>query len=91
MKTYALEPLSSRHEAELTLDSILPRENNTWLLKDTAGDVIAYCHIAESETYEAALAIYADVSGRHYYKDAEVTSVLQKISANTGGQIACYP
>ena len=32
--------------------------------------------------------IVADISGRHYNRDADVVSVLQKLKAQLGGEIA---
>jgi hypothetical protein len=70
------------------LTAVLPEENNTWLLKDAAGDVMAYFHVAEPDPPTADQMIIADISGRHYNCDADVVAVLQKLKAELGGEIA---
>jgi hypothetical protein len=71
------------------LKAALPEENQTWLLKDAAGDVMAYFYLAEPDgggIIDKRM-IIADISGRHYNCDADVISVLQKLKEQLGGQI----
>ena len=71
----------------MALRALLPGQMESWLLKDDAGDVIAYFSLVESDTTTGARTIQADVSGRHYNQDADVVSVLQKLKAEIGGEI----
>jgi primosomal protein N' len=49
VKSYFLAPIASRDAAITALKAALPEENKTWLLKDTAGDVMAYFYLAEPD------------------------------------------
>jgi hypothetical protein len=87
VKSYFLAPIASREAAITALKAVLPEENKTWLLKDIAGDVMAYFYLAEPDGTTDERAIVADMSGRHYNRDADVVSVLQKLKAKLGGEI----
>lgn len=91
MKSYSLAPVSSQDAAWAALKVILPEENKTWLLKDTGGDVIAYFSFEESDRETGLRTISADVSGRHYNRDADVILVLEKLKEKLGGEITCAP
>jgi hypothetical protein len=88
MKSYFLAPIASRDLAIAALNAALPFENKTWLLKDSTGDVMAYFYVAEPDATTADRTIVADVSGRHYNRDADVVAVFQKLKAELGGEIA---
>jgi len=65
----------------------LSRESETWILKDAAGDVIAYFSLDESDSTTGLRTISSDISGRHYNQDADVLAVLKKLQAKLGGEI----
>jgi hypothetical protein len=88
MKSFFLAPIVSRDAAIIALSTLLPGQAETWLLKDDAGDVIAYFSLVECDTTTGVRTIQADVSGRHYNRDADVISILQKFKAELGGEIA---
>jgi hypothetical protein len=87
VKSYFLAPIASRDAAITALKAALPEENKTWLLKDRAGDVVAYLYLAEPDKTIGERTIVADISGRHYNQDADVISVLQKLKEQLGGEI----
>ena len=87
MKSYFLAPVASRSTALAELSSVLPAEGETWLLKDGTGDVIAYFSLEESDSTTGLRTISADVSGRHYNRDADVIAVLQRLKTELGGEI----
>lgn len=91
MKSYFLAPIASRTDAITALNATLPVENETWLLKDEAGDVIAYFSLVELDDTTGLRTIGADVSGRHYNRDADVISVLENLRSKLGGEIANAP
>jgi hypothetical protein len=65
LKSYFLAPIASRDAAIAALSVVLPEENKTWLLKDPAGDVMAYFYLSESDSMNDQWMIVADMSGRH--------------------------
>lgn len=87
MKSYFLAPIASSSAASAALSSVLQKEGDTWLLKDGAGDVVAYFSLVEADSTSGARTIQADISGRHYNRDADVVSVLEALREQTGGQI----
>ncbi len=88
MKSYFLAPIHSRDAATAALDAIMPRGSaDTWLLKDSDDDAVAYISLAEVDTVTGELSIQADVSGRHYRQDADVVSILERLRATLGGEI----
>jgi hypothetical protein len=87
MKSYFLAPISSRSTAISALSAALPAEGETWLLKDNAGDVIAYFSLVERDDTNGFRTVVADISGRHYDCDAEVVAVLEKLRGSTGGEV----
>ncbi|MES1264510.1 MAG: hypothetical protein ABUU24_02525 [Variovorax sp.] len=87
MKSYFLAPVASRDAAVAALSLVLPVEGETWLLKDSAGDVMAYFSLVEVDSETGARTIQADVSGRHYERDADVVSVLEELRLKIGGEI----
>jgi hypothetical protein len=87
MKSYFLAPIASRSAAVTALNSLLPGQAETWLLKDTIGDVMAYFSLVESDSTTGARTIQVDVSGRHYNRDGNIMSVLQKLRQQIGGEI----
>jgi len=87
MKSYFLTLIASRDAAIAALNAALPEANETWLLKDATSDVIAYFYLAEPECMTPDWTIVADLRGRHYDRDAEVISVLEKLKAQLGGMI----
>jgi len=87
MKSYFLAPIASPSAALAALSSVLPIEGETWLLKDKAGDVMAYFSLVEADSTTRARTIQADISGRHYNRDADVVSVLEALRQKIGGEI----
>ncbi|HWW00887.1 MAG TPA: hypothetical protein VNZ64_14420 [Candidatus Acidoferrum sp.] len=87
MKTYCLSPIQSRSAAASKLDEMFPGQSKPWLLKDSTGDVMAYFDLDDVDV-PGVLTISADISGRHYNCDAEVVSLLQRLRADLGGEIA---
>jgi hypothetical protein len=86
MKSYFLAPIESG-SAAAALDSILPAQGDTWLLKDAAGDVMAYFSLVERDSTTGERTIQVDVSGRHFNRDADIISVLQRLREKLGGEI----
>ena len=86
MKSYFLAPISSRSTAISALSATLLSEGETWLLKDNAGDVMAYFSLVERDDTTGLRTVVADISGRHH-NDAEVVAVLEKLRGTTGGEV----
>jgi len=87
MKSYFLAPIASRDAAVAALSSALSAEGETWLLKNGDGDVMAYFSLVETDSTTGARTIQADVSGRHYERDADVVCVLESLRQKIGGEI----
>ena len=87
MKSYFLAPIAIRDAAVVALSEALPRQGDTWLLKDAISDPIAYFSLVESDDTTGLRTVQADISGRHYDQDAEVIAVLQRLRAQIGGHI----
>jgi hypothetical protein len=90
MKTYALDNISSCEQAIAEFRQLLPGQEAPWLLKSCEGDAIAYFHvIAKRDGSEwSGSCVTADVSGRHFNKDAAVIAVLRRLQLVVGGDIA---
>jgi len=91
MKSYVLGPITSRDSAVSMLGTILPGQTNPWLLKDTAGDPMAYFQVVPSEHTPDALTVAVDISGRHYNCDPDVIAILEKLQREIGGEITHAP
>jgi hypothetical protein len=91
MKSYILGPITSRDSAVTTLDTILPGQTNPWLLKDTAGDAMAYFEVVPAEDTPDALTVAVDISGCHYNCDADVIAILKKLQREVGSEITYAP
>jgi hypothetical protein len=91
MKSYLLAPIESRDEAVAALNSVLPSEGETWLLKDADGDIIAYFSLVEADSETGMRTVQADVSGRHYNGDADVIAIVQTLQRRIGGEITHAP
>ncbi len=87
MKSYFLAPIASRSVAVTALSAVLPGQAEPWLLKDNAGDVMAYFSLVESDSTTGERTIQVDVSGRHYNRDADIVSILQTLKQEVGGEI----
>ena len=87
MKSYFLAPIASRTAAVTALTMVLPGQVEPWLLKDNAGDVMAYFSLVESDSTTGKRTIQVDVSGRHFNRDADIVSVLQTLRKEIGGEI----
>ncbi|AMK77910.1 MULTISPECIES: hypothetical protein [Methylomonas] len=88
MKSYFLEGVSSYGHAEETLGRILPGQMHPWLLRDSAGDVVAYIDLVEVNNSELKFpAVTADISGRHFNLDTEVITILKLLQESVGGEI----
>lgn len=95
LKSYLLFSVASADAAASALDQRLPGQRDPWLLLDRDGDVIAY-FVAEPSNldYEGpddpngpGPLVQADISGRHYYEDDAVISVLRDIQLVVGGML----
>ena len=87
MKTYALEDISSCEGASAELRVLLPGQEAPWLLKAPDGDAIAYFKVGPKDLGREGDWVTADVSGRHYFEDEAVISVLRKLQSKVGGVI----
>jgi hypothetical protein len=87
MKSYFLSPIKSRSAAAAALSTTLPGATDPWLLKDSGGDVIAYFSLVEADDTTGMRTVQADVSGRHYNRDADVIAVLEKLRESAGGEV----
>jgi hypothetical protein len=87
MKSYFLAPIESRSSAFAALTAALPGQTEPWLLRGGDGDVIAYFSIAEADDATGSRTIQADISGRHFNRDAEVIVVLETLRETIGGKI----
>ena len=87
MKSYLLQPVQSRDDAVAALNSVLPGQSQTWLLKDSEGDTVAYYSLDESDHQQGMFSIVANINDRHFNRDTEVISVLRNIVKATGGVI----
>lgn len=85
MKSYFLEHLPSLAVAEAALTEELPAQREPWVLLDDCGDAVAYLHLNTSMDARPHLPIQADISGRHYQKDAIVVALLRRLQQRTGG------
>jgi hypothetical protein len=85
MRSYFLEGLPDRNSAREALSDRLLNQTDPWLLHDSQGDVVAFFEIVTSES--EGVAIQADMSGRHFDRDAEVLAVLRDLQKQLGGTI----
>ncbi|NUS19154.1 MAG: hypothetical protein HOQ25_05110 [Mesorhizobium sp.] len=86
MKSYFLEELADEQQARDVLSATLPAQSDPWIVPDGHGWTIAFFNIVTLED-DGGLAIMAEISGRHYEKDAEVIAVLRLLRAELGGVI----
>lgn len=92
MKSYFLVGYDPQTDARAALSTVLPGQTDPWLIMHTSGDPVAYLNIGTSDgTFEdlehGTCLISADISGRHYYADAEVIAVLDAVRQIIGGRI----
>lgn len=85
MKTYSLDNIANLEGAARELRRLLPGQEMPWLLKDTAGDVIAYFNVGPSEAGGSQLWVTVDISGRHFGEERSVVAVLRELQAVVGG------
>ena len=92
MKSYVLERItSSREEVRTLLGTILPGQENPWLLLDNGGNPVAYFDFSETDIDIREPAVIADISGRHYNEDEKVVAVLRRLQTVVGGTITYAP
>jgi hypothetical protein len=91
VKSYFLSPIPSRDSAVSALSVILPGQADPWLLKDSDGDAMAYFRVEPPESTHGRLMISVDVSGRHYHRDSDIMSILEKLREKLGGDITHAP
>ena len=84
LKSYFLEELADEQQARDRLDAALPGQSEPWVLPAVKGDAIAYFTMLKDDR---GLAIQADVSGRHFEKDADVLAILRSLRTELGGTI----
>ncbi|HET9407926.1 MAG TPA: hypothetical protein VFO39_11870 [Candidatus Sulfotelmatobacter sp.] len=67
----------------------MPGQQAPWLIKADDGDVIAYLRVIPKENGSewAGSCVTADVSGRHYFEDSSVISVLRQLQSAIGGEV----
>jgi hypothetical protein len=87
MKPYFLVGVSSVAAAKEALRAQLPGQEEPWLLLDSLEDPIAYFNAGDQLDGEKVLHVQADISGRHYNKDAAVLAVLKRLQAAIGGVV----
>jgi hypothetical protein len=87
MKTYFLEDIAAREDVAAALTRALPGQQQTWLLQDLRGDVIAYFNIEPERLNRERVTVAADLSGRHYDEDKSVVQVLIRIQKEIGGNV----
>jgi hypothetical protein len=87
MKSHFLVGITSEHLAGEALRSALPGQEEPWVLLSEGGDPIAYFNVGTMLDGEHVIHVQADVSGRHYSKDAAVVEVLRGLQAAVGGVI----
>jgi len=80
MKSYFLEPISSREAGVSALSKILPGQENPWILWAPQGEAIAYLNVYYGDEEKPNKCfIQADVSGRHFDRDEDVLSLLRSL------------
>lgn len=87
MKSHFLEGVVSEAKAREALCSLLPGQEQPWLLRSPAGDPIAYFSVGSELDGEPNIHVQADISGRHLARDAEVVEVLRQLQASIGGVV----
>lgn len=88
MKSYFLAPIASRENALIALDAILSKgTDQTWFMMATDADPMAYISLIEVDDTTGLRTIQVDMSGRHYDRDADVLTVLEKLKTILGGEI----
>ncbi len=85
MKTQVLERVSSVGEAKAALDALMPSQSETWVLRASDGDAIAYFNVVASDVDVVGPANTADISGRHCDEDQRVIDILVMLQLKVGG------
>jgi len=85
VKSYFLESPSNYHDAWSALSRHLPRWVEPWLLKDDAGDVVAYINLERDDA--GPVLIQADLSGRHHEDTDKVVGLLRSLQSALGGKV----
>lgn len=85
MKSLFLENVTSIEETKEALRRLLPGQEQPWILCESDGDTIAYFYVESELDYEPNLHVQANISGRHYFRDAGVLDVLHKLQETVGG------
>ena len=84
MKSYFLEGLTDRQQAQSTLSQRLPSQSDPWVLTSRDGDAIAYFFLDQSS--DGKVTIQADISGRHS-ADSNVIGLMRELQSALGGQL----
>jgi len=87
MKSHLLVGIASEALTREVLRSLLPGQEEPWLLLASAEDPIAYFSIGSELDGEKSVHVQADVSGRHYNEDIKVLEILRRLQASVGGVI----
>jgi hypothetical protein len=88
MKSHLLLGIESAAIAKEALRTLLPGQEEPWLLCSSVGDPIVYFNVGTQLDGEAIVHVQADVSGRHYNDDAAVLQVLKQLQSSVGGFVA---
>jgi len=87
LKSYFLEKISSVKKAKDILSYLLPSQSDPWVLLSENGVAIAYFSIEMESNEMECPAIQCDISGKYYFSDNEVLTILNKLQAEVGGFI----
>ena len=90
MKSYILSPVPQAVGREV-LNALLPGQTDPWVIWASRGGALAYFNVMESEDVEGEWWVQADISGRHYNRDADVIALLEEVRKVTGGEIIYSP
>ncbi len=84
MKYYCLERISDPRKLVSALDELLPSQQHPWIITSDRGDAVAYFNIDQEDENTF---VQADMSGRHFNRDADVIAVLRSLRDIVGGEI----
>lgn len=88
MRSYFLLGVASEAKAKEALSFLLPGQEQPWLLRSIAGDLIAYITVGSQLDGEPNIHVQADISGRHFRPDVEVLELLRALQVFVGGIVS---
>jgi hypothetical protein len=87
MKSHFLEGVVSESRAREALCSLLPGQEQPWLLRSPDSDPIAFFSVGSKLDGEPNIRAEADISGRHFARDSEVVGILRQLQTFLGGVV----